>query len=169
MLGNPCIPSESAEMLARPTSQPLRKPHRRCNRSRVSSHSCCSASASSVPACSLSPFLPDRPGLPLANHVAGRSGTNTSRGKRLASTRSSVLPRLSAWRSTGRRSIRIKALFRSAVINGVVAVPTIAAMMVVISKHSAMGKFTASARLQFFGWAATAVMATAAVKMFALG
>jgi len=63
----------------------------------------------------------------------------------------------------------IKALFWSAVINGVVAVPIIAAMMVVIFKHSAMGKFTASARLQFFGWAATAVMATAAVKMFALG
>ena len=63
----------------------------------------------------------------------------------------------------------IKALFWSAVINGVVAVPIIAAMMVVISKHSAMGKFTASARLQFCGWAATAVMATAAVAMFALG
>ncbi len=63
----------------------------------------------------------------------------------------------------------IKALFWSAVINGVVAVPIIAAMMVVISKHSAMGKFTASARLQFCGWAATAVIATAAVAMFALG
>ena len=41
----------------------------------------------------------------------------------------------------------IKALFWSAVINGVVAVAIIAAMMVVISKHSAMDKFTASARL----------------------
>ena len=63
----------------------------------------------------------------------------------------------------------IKALFWSAVINGVVAVPIIAAMMVVVSKRSAMGKFTASGLLQFFGWAATAVMATAAIAMFALG
>ena len=63
----------------------------------------------------------------------------------------------------------IKALFWSAVINGVVAVPIIAAMMVVVSKHSAMGKFTASKRLTFFGWATTAVMAAAAVAMFALG
>ena len=62
----------------------------------------------------------------------------------------------------------IKALFWSAVINGVVAVPIIAAMMVVVSNHSAMGKFTASRRLQFFGWAATAVMAAAAVAMFVL-
>ena len=62
----------------------------------------------------------------------------------------------------------IKALFWSAVINGVVAVPIIATMMVVVSKHSAMGKFTASGWLQFFGWAATAVMATAAVAMFVL-
>lgn len=63
----------------------------------------------------------------------------------------------------------IKALFWSAVINGVVAVPIIAAMMVVISRHSAMGKFTVSRGLMFFGWAATAVMAAAAVAMFALG
>lgn len=62
----------------------------------------------------------------------------------------------------------IKALFWSAVINGVVAVPIIAAMMVVVSRHSAMGKFTASRRLQVAGWAATAVMAAAAVAMFVL-
>ncbi|MBA3897914.1 MAG: divalent metal cation transporter, partial [Sphingomonadaceae bacterium] len=62
----------------------------------------------------------------------------------------------------------IKALFWSAVINGVAAVPIIVAMMLVVSKHAAMGKFTASRLLLFFGWAAAAVMAVAAVAMFAL-
>jgi NRAMP (natural resistance-associated macrophage protein)-like metal ion transporter len=59
----------------------------------------------------------------------------------------------------------IRALFWSAVINGVVAVPIMAAMMVVVSRHSAMGKFTASPRLLFFGWVATGVMAAAALAM----
>jgi NRAMP (natural resistance-associated macrophage protein)-like metal ion transporter len=63
----------------------------------------------------------------------------------------------------------IKALFWSAVINGLVSVPVIAAMMLVVSRHSAMGKFTASRWLSFFGWAATAVMLAAIVAMFALG
>ncbi|GGB43447.1 iron transporter [Sphingomonas metalli] len=62
----------------------------------------------------------------------------------------------------------IKALFWSAVINGVVAVPIMAAMMLVVSRRSAMGKFTASPRLLFFGWTATAVMAAAAVAMIVL-
>lgn len=62
----------------------------------------------------------------------------------------------------------IKALFWSAVINGVVAVPIMAAMMMVVSRRSAMGKFTASRRLLFFGWTATAVMAVAAIAMIVL-
>jgi NRAMP (natural resistance-associated macrophage protein)-like metal ion transporter len=59
----------------------------------------------------------------------------------------------------------IKALFWSAVINGVVAVPIMAVMMIVVTRKSAMGKYTASLPLQFFGWTATAVMAAAAVAM----
>jgi len=62
----------------------------------------------------------------------------------------------------------IKALFYSAVINGFVAVPIMAAMMLVVSRHSAMGKFTACPKLLFFGWAATAVMAAAALAMLAV-
>jgi NRAMP (natural resistance-associated macrophage protein)-like metal ion transporter len=62
----------------------------------------------------------------------------------------------------------IKALFWSAVINGVVAVPIMAAMMMVASRRSAMGRFTASPGLLFFGWTATAVMASAAVAMVAM-
>lgn len=59
----------------------------------------------------------------------------------------------------------IKALFWSAVINGIVAVPIMGAMMIVVARHSAMGKFTAPPRLLFFGWAATAVMGAAVVAM----
>jgi Mn2+/Fe2+ NRAMP family transporter len=62
----------------------------------------------------------------------------------------------------------IKALFWSAVINGVVAVPIMAVMMIVVSRKSTMGAYTASFGLRFFGWTATAVMAAAAVAMFAM-
>ena len=59
----------------------------------------------------------------------------------------------------------IKALFWSAVINGVVAVPIMVAMMVVVSRHRVMGRFTATPALLAFGWAATLVMAAAAIAM----
>lgn len=59
----------------------------------------------------------------------------------------------------------IKALFYSAVINGFAAVPIMAAMMIVVSRGSAMGKFTAKPRLLILGWTATAVMAAAAIAM----
>ena len=59
----------------------------------------------------------------------------------------------------------IKALFWSAVINGVVAVPIMAAMMVVVSRRSAMGMFVASPLLLTLGWAATLIMAAAAGAM----
>lgn len=59
----------------------------------------------------------------------------------------------------------MKALFWSAVINGIAAVPIMVAMMLVVHKHSSMGKFTAKPQLLFFGWAATCIMALAAVAM----
>jgi NRAMP (natural resistance-associated macrophage protein)-like metal ion transporter len=59
----------------------------------------------------------------------------------------------------------IKALFYSAVINGFVAVPIMAAMMLVVSRGSAMGTFTAKPRMLILGWSATAIMAAAAVAM----
>ena len=59
----------------------------------------------------------------------------------------------------------IRALFWSAVINGVVAVPIMAVMMVVVSMKSAMGKYTASLPMRLVGWTATAVMAAAALAM----
>lgn len=59
----------------------------------------------------------------------------------------------------------MKALFWSAVINGVVAVPVLVGLMVVVTRKSIMGEFVARASLTFFGWLTTAVMAAAAIAM----
>jgi Mn2+/Fe2+ NRAMP family transporter len=60
----------------------------------------------------------------------------------------------------------IKALFWSAVVNGVIAVPMMFAMMYVVSSKKLMGEFTAGPLLKTLGWASTAVMLAAAVTMF---
>ncbi|MDB5395011.1 MAG: Mn2+/Fe2+ transporter [Rhodospirillales bacterium] len=61
----------------------------------------------------------------------------------------------------------IKALFWSAVINGVVAVPVMIAIMLMAARSAVMGQFCLSWRLKFMGWLATIVMAAAAIGMFA--
>jgi len=63
----------------------------------------------------------------------------------------------------------MKALFWSAVINGVVAVPLMAVIIVLVSKKSIMGAYTASRTLVILGWIATAVMGAAAVRMIIPG
>jgi Mn2+/Fe2+ NRAMP family transporter len=60
----------------------------------------------------------------------------------------------------------MKALFWSAVINGIVAVPLMAVIILLVSKKSVMGPFTASRPIVTLGWLATAVMGAAAVWMF---
>jgi Mn2+/Fe2+ NRAMP family transporter len=60
----------------------------------------------------------------------------------------------------------MKALFWSAVINGVVAVPLMAVIILLVSKPSIMGAYTASRTLIVLGWIATAVMGAAALLMF---
>ena len=62
----------------------------------------------------------------------------------------------------------IKALYWSAVVNGVIAVPMMAAMMFVSSHRKMMGDFTAGPALRILGWTSTAVMAAAAVAMIAV-
>jgi NRAMP (natural resistance-associated macrophage protein)-like metal ion transporter len=62
----------------------------------------------------------------------------------------------------------IRALFWSAVINGFVAVPIMAAMMWVASQRSQMGRFTVTLPVLVFGWAATAIMAVAVLVMLVL-
>ncbi len=59
----------------------------------------------------------------------------------------------------------IKALFWSAVINGVVAVPIMAIMMVMTANPAIMGKFQISEPLRIVGWVATFVMAAATTGM----
>ncbi len=59
----------------------------------------------------------------------------------------------------------MKALFWSAVINGVVAVPLMVVIIRLASNKSVMGDFTASRSLIVLGWVATLVMGAAAVWM----
>jgi NRAMP (natural resistance-associated macrophage protein)-like metal ion transporter len=60
----------------------------------------------------------------------------------------------------------IKALFWSAVVNGVIAVPIMVVMMLLSAKPEVMGRFTSRPRLRVLGWFSTAVMAAAVVAMF---
>ncbi len=59
----------------------------------------------------------------------------------------------------------MKALFWSAVINGVIAVPMMAAMMRVASRPGQMGQFVVGRAVQLLGWIATAVMGLAVAAM----
>ncbi len=59
----------------------------------------------------------------------------------------------------------IKALFWSAVINGVISVPIMAVMMVLASQPKIMGPFVVTSQLKILGWLATAVMFTAVMAM----
>ncbi|MGD9881798.1 MAG: divalent metal cation transporter, partial [Reyranella sp.] len=62
----------------------------------------------------------------------------------------------------------IKALLWSAVLNGVIVVPIMAAMMIVASRRNLMGDFVATLWQRLLGWTATAIMGAAAVAMFVL-
>ena len=63
----------------------------------------------------------------------------------------------------------MRALFWSAVINGIVAVPLMAVIILLVSRKSVMGAFTAPIPMRVLGWMATAVMAIAAIRMFMPG
>jgi NRAMP (natural resistance-associated macrophage protein)-like metal ion transporter len=59
----------------------------------------------------------------------------------------------------------IKALYWSAVLNGVVAVPVMVTMMLLAMRRSIMAGFTLPLSLQILGWLATATMAATVVAM----
>ena len=59
----------------------------------------------------------------------------------------------------------IRALVLAAVINGIVAVPVMAVMMLISTRKSVMGVFTVNGTLRLVGWLATLVMAAAVVAM----
>ena len=60
----------------------------------------------------------------------------------------------------------VKALFWSAVLNGVVATPLMVMVMILATRKAVMGAFTLTLRLRLLGWAATAVMAAVTLGMF---
>jgi NRAMP (natural resistance-associated macrophage protein)-like metal ion transporter len=61
----------------------------------------------------------------------------------------------------------LRALIWTAEINGVIAVPIMAVMMLLASRVDVMGQFVIRPRLRLLGWSATAVMAAAIVAMVA--
>lgn len=63
----------------------------------------------------------------------------------------------------------MKALFWSAVINGVVAVPLMVVVILLASRKGVMGSYSAGHPLIWLGWAATGVMGLGAVMMLLPG
>lgn len=61
----------------------------------------------------------------------------------------------------------IRALFWTAVINGVIAVPIMVIVMLLSGRTEVMGTFVVTGRLRLLGWAATVVMAAAVTVMIA--
>jgi NRAMP (natural resistance-associated macrophage protein)-like metal ion transporter len=57
----------------------------------------------------------------------------------------------------------IRALFWSAVINGIVAVPVMAIMMMIVARRDIMGDFVVHGALRVLGWLATLFMAVVAI------
>jgi Mn2+/Fe2+ NRAMP family transporter len=62
----------------------------------------------------------------------------------------------------------VRALFWTAVINGVVAVPLIIVIMIMASRRTVMGQFIVPRFLKWGGWVTAAFMTASAVAMFAL-
>ncbi len=60
----------------------------------------------------------------------------------------------------------IRALFLSAVLNGVVAIPVMVSMMLLAQDRSVMGQFKLPLYLRIIGWLATSVMLAASAGMF---
>jgi Mn2+/Fe2+ NRAMP family transporter len=60
----------------------------------------------------------------------------------------------------------IKALYWSAVINGVISVPIMAVMMLMAANSHIMGRFVIGLKLKVLGWICTGVMTLAVLTMF---
>jgi NRAMP (natural resistance-associated macrophage protein)-like metal ion transporter len=61
----------------------------------------------------------------------------------------------------------VRALFWSAVINGVIAVPIMSVMMLIAARPQTMGSHAIRGTLKWLGWISTAVMGLTVVAMFA--
>jgi Mn2+/Fe2+ NRAMP family transporter len=60
----------------------------------------------------------------------------------------------------------VKALFWAAILNGVIAAPLMAIIMVMASGKQVMGQFVISRHLKAMGWHATSVMLCACIGAF---
>ena len=60
----------------------------------------------------------------------------------------------------------IKALYWSAVVNGVISIPIMAVMMLMGARPEIMGAFVVTTRLKVLGWLATLMMVAAVAAMF---
>ena len=59
----------------------------------------------------------------------------------------------------------IKALYWSAVINGVISFPIMVVMMLMAARSEIMGQFVITTRLKVLGWLATLMMGAAVAAM----
>jgi Mn2+/Fe2+ NRAMP family transporter len=62
----------------------------------------------------------------------------------------------------------VKALYWSAVVNGMLAAPLMAVMMLISANPRVMGRLTLPRGMFVLGWAATAIMAIATIGFFAV-
>jgi Mn2+/Fe2+ NRAMP family transporter len=62
----------------------------------------------------------------------------------------------------------VQALVWAAVINGIVAVPVMALLMMMATRADILGQFKASASWSIVGWVATGLMPIAAISFIAL-
>ena len=62
----------------------------------------------------------------------------------------------------------VKALYWSAVVNGVLAAPVMAVIMLIASNGRIMGRLTLPRSMQIFGWIATVIMLAASIGFFVL-
>jgi Mn2+/Fe2+ NRAMP family transporter len=61
----------------------------------------------------------------------------------------------------------IAALYWSAVVNGVLAVPVMVLLMVMVRRTDVMGRFLVGGALYWLGWLSTVAMAVCVAAMFA--
>ncbi len=59
----------------------------------------------------------------------------------------------------------VKLLYWSAILNGMIAVPIMAVMMLLASRHKVMGEHTIGKRLRIMGWLATLTMSVVVLAM----
>ena len=62
----------------------------------------------------------------------------------------------------------VRALYWAAVVNGLLAAPLMAVMMLIVRNPRVMGRLIVSRSMAIWGWAATAVMAAASLAFFIL-